>query len=138
MARPAWMLDTITLSELIRNPSGTLTGRSPGVPADAACTSIVAACELRFGARRRGSVTLTQRVAQLLAALVVLPFNDPADEHYADIRTSLERAGTPIGSHDLLIAADARSRGLTLVIHNVGEFARVPGLKIEDWLATPT
>lgn len=78
---------------------------------------------------------LTQRVQQLLAAPLVLPFDEPADEHCADIRTALERAGTPIGSHDLLVAAHARSRGLTLVTHNLREFARVPGLTVEGWLA---
>lgn len=137
MAEPAWMLETNALSELIRNPSGPLTRRLAGVAPDAVCTSIVVACELRFGARRKGSTTLTQRVEQLLAALVVLPLDDPADEHYADIRVALERAGTPIGSHDLLIAGHARSRGLTLVTHNLREFARVPGLKVEDWFAAP-
>jgi tRNA(fMet)-specific endonuclease VapC len=76
-------------------------------------------------------------VEQLLAALLVLPFDEPADEHYADIRAALERAGTPIGSNDLLIAAHARSRGLTLVTHNLREFERVPGLKVVDWLTRP-
>jgi tRNA(fMet)-specific endonuclease VapC len=95
----------------------------------------VVACELRFGARRKGSDVLTQRVEQLLNTLIVLPLDPPADEHYAEIRTTLERAGTPIGSHDLFIAAHARSRGLTLVTHNVREFARVPDLQVQDWLA---
>ena len=54
--------------------------------------------------------------------------------HFADIRTALENAGTPIGNHDLFIAAHARSRGLTLVTHNTREFKRVPGLRVEDWL----
>ena len=82
---------------------------------DAVCTSIVAAFELRFGARRKGSAPLTQRVEQLLQVMTVLPLDTPADEHYADIRATLERSGTPIGSHDLLIAAHARSRGMTLL-----------------------
>lgn len=79
---------------------------------------------------------LTKRVQQLLDALAVLPPEPPADEHYADIRAALERAGTPIGSHDLFIAAHARSRGMTLVSHNPREFARVPDLRVEDWLAS--
>lgn len=137
MAEPAWMLDTNALSELIRNPAGPLVQRLAAEAPGAVCTSIVVACELRFGARRKGSPTLTQRVEQLLAALEVLPLDEPADEHYADIRAALERAGTPIGAHDLLIAAHARSRGLTLVTHNLREFERVPGLKVEDWQAAP-
>lgn len=134
MAGPAWMLDTNALSELIRNPAGLLTQRLAALGTDTICSSVVAACELRFGAQRRGSAALTARVEQLLEVMAVLPFDAPADEHYADIRAFLERAGTPIGSHDLLIAAHARSLGLTLVTHNVREFTRVPGLLVEDWL----
>lgn len=138
MAEPAWLLDTNALSDLIRNPAGTLAQRLADVRPDAVFTSIIVACELRFGARRKGSAALTERVDHLLSALTVLPFDEPADEHYADIRATLERAGTPIGAHDLLIAAHARSRGLTLVTHNLREFARVPGLQVEDWLAAPS
>jgi len=64
-----------------------------------------------------------------------LPLDQPVDEHYADIRATLERTGTPIGSHDLFIAAHARSRDLTLVTQNGREFVRVPKLRVEDWLA---
>ena len=134
MAAPSWMLDTNALSELIRNPAGLLTQRGAHVGTDEICTSVVVACELRFGARRLGSAVLTARVEQLLEAMAILPFDAPADEHYADIRADLERAGTPIGSHDLLIAAHARSLGLTLVTHNVRKFSRVPGLSVADWL----
>ena len=132
------MLDTNALSELIRNPGGTLAQQLGSLEPDAVCTSIVAACELRFGALRKGSAPLTQRVKQLLDALTVLPLDSPADEHYADIRTTLERNGTPIGSHDLFIAAHARSRGMTLLTRNLREFQRVPGLHVEDWPATST
>lgn len=127
------MLDTNALSELIRNPQGILAQRLNALEPDTVCTSIVAACELRFGARRKGSAALTQRVEQLLHALTVLPLDTPADEHYADIRATLERSGTPIGSHDLIIAAHARSRGMTLLTRNLREFQRVPGLTVEDW-----
>jgi tRNA(fMet)-specific endonuclease VapC len=138
MAEPTWMLDTNTLSDLIRNPQGALVRRLSSIEPDAVATSIVVACELRFGARRKGSDALTSRVEQLLGALTVLPFDEPADQHYADIRTALERAGTPIGSHDLFIAAHARSRGMTLVTHNTREFERVPGLSVEDWMTSAT
>lgn len=136
MAGPAWMLDTDTLSDLIRNPRGVLKGRLDATDPDAVCTSIVVACELRFGARRKGSEVLTKRVDQLLDTLAVLPLDPPADEHYADIRATLERSGTPSGSHDLFIAAHARSRGMTLVTHNTREFERVPDLRVEDWLVS--
>jgi tRNA(fMet)-specific endonuclease VapC len=127
------MLDTNALSELIRNPQGVLAQRLNLLEPDTVYTSVVAACELRFGARRKGSAPLTQRVEQLLLALTVLPLDTPADEHYADIRATLERSGTPIGSHDLFIAAHARSRGMKLLTRNLREFQRVPGLAVEDW-----
>lgn len=137
MAEPTWMLDTNILSDLIRNPRGGLVQRLSSADPDAICTSIVVACELRFGAKRTGSDVLTNRVEQLLGALTILPLDKPADRHYADIRTVLEQAGTPIGSHDLFIAAHARSRNFTLVTHNMREFERVPGLRVEDWLTAP-
>lgn len=130
------MLDTNALSELIRNPHGSLAQKLNALAPDAVCTSIVAACELRFGAQRKGSAPLTQRVEQLLQAMTVLSLDTPADEHYADIRAALERSGTPIGSHDLLIAAHARSRDMTLLTRNLREFQRVPGLAVEDWPTT--
>jgi tRNA(fMet)-specific endonuclease VapC len=127
------MLDTNALSELIRRPQGSLARRLDEFEPDAVCTSIVAACELRFGAMRKGSAPLTRRVEQLLEAITVLPLDTPTDEHYADIRAALERSGTPIGSHDLFIAAHARSRGMILLTRNRREFERVPGLIVEDW-----
>lgn len=135
MATLSWMLDTNILSTLIKAPQGVLVQRLAGIDPDSLCTSIVVACELRFGAQRRGSPALQLKVDDLLENLSVLAFEAEADRHYADIRTVLERAGTPIGSHDLFIAAHARSLGLTLVSHNLREFARVPGLEVEDWLA---
>ena len=129
-----YLLDTNVISDIIRNPFGQAAARLEQTDRKQICTSIIVACELRFGARRKGSPALTARVDQLLAAMVVLPLDEPADEHYADIRGVLERAGTPIGSHDLFIAAHARSRELTLVTHHLREFERVPGLKVQDWL----
>jgi tRNA(fMet)-specific endonuclease VapC len=135
MVALAWMVDTNTLSELIRNPHGPLTQRLATLDLDRLCTSIIVACEMRFGAQRRGSAILSARVDELLSNLKVLGLDGEADRHYADIRTRLESAGTPIGSHDLFIAAHARSQGLTLVTRNLREFQRVPALRVEDWLA---
>jgi len=104
------LLDTHALSELTRNPNGALAQKLNALDPDAICTGIVAAWELRLGAQRMGSAPLTQRVALLLQALDVLPLDAPADEHYADIRATLARNGTPIGSHDLFIAAHMPAR----------------------------
>lgn len=133
MAAAAWMLDTNVLFELIRDPRGALATRVIAEPAGAVCTNIIVACELRFGAARKGSPVLIERVDQLLDRLDVLPLDADVDRHYADVRSAMERAGTPIGSHDLFIAAHARCLGLTLVTRNQREFARVPGLRVAMW-----
>ena len=62
---------------------------------------------------------------------------DRAAQHYGSIRSALEKAGTPIGINDLHIAAHARSEGLVVVTNNMGEFARVPALQLENWI-TPS
>jgi tRNA(fMet)-specific endonuclease VapC len=65
----------------------------------------------------------------------VLSFDVEDARHAGAIRAELAAAGTPIGPYDALIAGQARARCLVLVTHNVREFARVPGLQVEDWLA---
>ena len=101
---------------------------------DACCTSLIVACELRYGALKKGSDVLKYRVDQLLETITVLPLEGHVIHHYAEIRLMLERKGQIIGNNDLLIAAHARSLGLIVVTANVREFARVPGLKVENWL----
>jgi len=130
-----YLLDSNTLSEFIRNPRGLVNKRLAVVGEATVCTSIVVACELRFGAKKKGSSRLEERVDEVLASLEVLPLDKEADRHYAEIRTHLSRKGRPIGSNDLLIAAHTLALDLVLVTDNVDEFAHVPGLSIENWLA---
>ena len=70
----------------------------------------------------------------MLGALDVLPFEPPADAIYASLRTGLEQVGTPIGAHDMPIAAHALALGCTIVTDNEREFARVRDLARENWL----
>jgi tRNA(fMet)-specific endonuclease VapC len=91
--------------------------------------------ELRYGAAKSARPDRNaRRVADFLAGPIeVLPF-EPADADEAgDIRAALERAGTPIGPYDVLVAAQARRRDALLVTANEREFTRVPRLKLEDW-----
>ena len=90
---------------------------------------------MRYGAAKRGSRKLTRQVETVLGAMTILPFEVGADRHYAAIRTALERKGTPIGAHDMLIAAHARAIEAICVTNNVAEFRRVPALEVENWLA---
>ena len=91
--------------------------------------------ELRYGAAK--SARVQQNLATLAAFLaldvVIWPFDVADAEEAGDIRAALERAGTPIGPYDVLIAAQARRRGALLVTADAREFARVPGLRFEDW-----
>ena len=130
-----YLLDTNILSDLIRNPAGRAARRLAVVGETTVCTSIVVACELRYGAAKKGSPQLSERVEVILESLEVLPLDKEADRRYAEIRLHLERLGKPIGPNDLLIAAHARALDLTLVTDNVEEFGRVPGLSTEAWLA---
>ena len=72
---------------------------------------------------------------ELLSEIDILPFDVPADAMHGMIRSALEASGTPIGGNDLLIAAHAQAIAATIVTANEGEFKRVRGLKVENWLA---
>ncbi len=102
-------------------------------PAEISLCSIVKA-ELLFGARHSQRVSANlQRLKQFFAPLASLPFDDRCAEEYAQIRADLSAQGKIIGPNDMLIAGIARANNATLVTHNVGEFSRIVGIKIEDW-----
>jgi tRNA(fMet)-specific endonuclease VapC len=134
MAR-LYLLDTNILSHLVRQPQGAVAIRIAAVGEDNVLTSIVVACELRYGTAKRASRRLTRQVEAVLGAITILPLEAGADRHYAAIRTALEKQGTPISAHDMLIAAHARAVDAICVTDNVAEFKRVPALKVENWLA---
>ena len=127
-------LDTNILADLVRNPAGVVAQHIADVGEACVAVSIVVACELRFGAAKSGSPRLTKRVEEILAAVETLPLEPPVDKAYATARRALEARGTPIGPNDLLIAAQAKALGMTVVTDNLREFRRVPGLDVVNWL----
>ncbi|TAN50573.1 MAG: type II toxin-antitoxin system VapC family toxin [Methylococcaceae bacterium] len=129
-----YLLDTNILSDLVKNPAGPVKTHIAQRGEAALCTSIVVACELRYGAARKKSPRLSAQLESVLSALPILPFDAPCDVRYADLRAHLEALGRPIGGNDMLIAAHALALDVTLVTANVGEFARVPRLRLENWL----
>ena len=129
-----YLLDTDTLSDLVRHPQGPVADRIAQKGEDSICTSIVVACELRFGAAKKASARLSAQLEIVLSALEILPYEEPADRRYAELRQHLEQAGALIGANDMLIAAHALALGMTIVTGNVREFARVPELRVENWL----
>jgi tRNA(fMet)-specific endonuclease VapC len=130
------LLDTNILSDLLRNPGGRVARRLAVVGEATVCTSVVVACELRYGAAKKASPKLSVRVESLLESLEILPLDRDADRHYAEIRLHLDRTGRPIGPNDLLIAAHALALDLILVSDNIEEFGRIPLLALENWLAS--
>ncbi len=96
--------------------------------------STITLAELRYGvAKSHYPGKNTKALDDFILPLEILPFDEEATRSYGEIRASLEKAGTPIGSMDLLIAAHAVSQGVTLVTNNSREFERVPGLKAVNW-----
>ena len=140
MSRAArrYLLDTNIVSELVRSPDGPITRHISRVGESAVCTSIIVACELRFGAAKKGSARLSEQLEQVLAVLPIVGLEPDADRSYGQLRADLERRGALIGPNDMLIAAQALALGLILITNNVREFKRVKALKVKNWLGSGT
>jgi tRNA(fMet)-specific endonuclease VapC len=95
---------------------------------------VVVAGELRYGCLKKESARLTERVEAVLREIEVLSLKPEVSAHYGEIRRDLEARGLPIGLNDLWIAAQARSAEAVLVTDDEGEFRRVKGLVVENWL----
>ena len=97
--------------------------------------STITLSELFHGAEKSSRVNVNlAAIEDFCSRLTVLPYAAKASQHYGSIRGALEKIGQPIGVNDFHIAAHARSEGLILVSNNIGEFARVPALQLENWL----
>ena len=99
------------------------------------CISSITYMELVYGAERSSNPDRNlMSLEGFVARMDVLPLDDLAAAHAGQIRAELARLGMPIGPYDQLIAGHARSQGLVLVTNNEKEFARVPGLRTENWV----
>jgi len=129
-----YLLDTNVCISILRNTSKQLLERiRQESPSDIRICSIVKA-ELLHGARKSARVSenliLLNRFFDVIQSL---PFDDSCAGYYGMIRADLERTGQVIGPHDMMIASIARANDLCLVTHNLSEFARIVGLRLEDW-----
>jgi tRNA(fMet)-specific endonuclease VapC len=99
--------------------------------------SAITVAELEFGARNSGDYEVElDATRRAISPFALLPFDaDDCAAHYGGVRHKLESSGKAIGSLDTLIAAHALALGATLVTNDTTDFARVPGLKCEDWTA---
>ena len=129
-----YMLDTNLCIRVLNTRPPALKDRF-NAEAESLCISTVTMYELLYGAEKSARPTENIKAVENFAArLDVLPWDNAAAAHSANIRAALERLGTPIGAYDLEIAGHARSRGLAVVTGNLREFKRVEGLRTEDWL----
>jgi tRNA(fMet)-specific endonuclease VapC len=129
-----YMLDTNICIYVIKNRPEGLRERFNRL-SDQLCISAVTLAEIIYGAEKSARpIENIAVVDQFAARLDVLPFGERAATHYGQIRADLERAGHPVGLHDMMIGGHARSEGLTLVSNNLREFQRIEGLRVDNWV----
>ena len=135
-----WMLDTNTVSYYFRGVPSVCERLLQTSPTDLAVSAVVV-YELKFGLLRQPDGRARRARIDALDAFLRLvrtvAFDDAAADEAARIASVLAARGTPIGPHDVMIAATARAQRARLVTHNVSEFARVPDLVVEDWFDSP-
>ena len=132
-----YLLDTNILSYFLRDSHPGLYARMAEVlDRKEALVSAITRAEVRFGQSR---MTLEdkrrRRIDLLLEQLPTLPWTQAAADVYGPLKMQLQSVGRPIGEMDTQIAAHALAEDLILVTHNTRHFERIPGLKLEDWMA---
>ena len=128
------MLDTNICIYIIRQQPASVLKRFLDYQVGDIGISSITLSELRYGvAKSKHREKNAKALDEFIIPLHIALFDEPAALAYGDIRTNLEKTGTPIGAMDMLIAAHAVSQGITLVTNNTREFNRVPSLKIIDW-----
>ena len=130
-----WMLDTDTVSYILRNRPPEIRARFETHDTTQIAISSIVLAELYYGALRSvNASSIRAQVDRLTRPLTFLAWDANAAEHFADLRLFLEREGEPLAAQDMMIAAHARSLDAVLVTNNVRHFRRVPGLKLENWI----
>lgn len=128
------MLDTNICIYIIKKKPEQALERLKGARISDIGVSSITLSELAYGAEKSSRPDQNRiALAEFLAPLEILSYDDLAAQEYGKIRTYLERPGSPIGSMDMLIAAHALSVNCTLVTNNEREFSRIASLKIENW-----
>ena len=130
-----YMLDTDTCSYVLKKRSDKLRHKFKAIKE--LCISSITYGELCYGIEHGEVLKRKERWEQLnmfTRRLFIEPWNEEAARHYGQIRSYLNKQGTPIGNNDTLIAAHARSINAIMVTNNVREFGRVPELNVENWV----
>jgi tRNA(fMet)-specific endonuclease VapC len=130
-----YMLDTNTCIYIIKRKPVEVINRFRQFQISQVSISSITLSELEYGVIKSSNPEQNHlALAQFLAPIEILPYDNGAAQHYGELRLHLEKHGTPIGSLDMLIAAHALSTGCILITNNVKEFERVPNLKINNWV----
>lgn len=130
-----WVFDTDVVSVLLRSRvHTTVHERLARTPVEAQAVTSITVGEVSYGASKAGRPDLLDRALSVFATMQVLPFDDAAARVYGPLRARLEKRGALVAEADLRIGAIALSRGAVLVTGNVKHFARIEGLKVENWL----
>lgn len=128
------LLDTNICIAVIRQRSPRVLTRLQRMSPGSVGVSTITVSELECGAAKSSNPQRNRAaLEQFLLPLEILDYDSSAAFQYGEIRARLEKAGTPIGPLDTLIAAHAKSLNTMLVTNNLSEFRRVAGLKVEDW-----
>ena len=134
----SYLLDTNICIYALKNRPPSVLERLQSVGPSSVVLSVITVLELRYGAEKSQTAAAShERLDRFLSPISVLPFDEDAALIGSRIRAHLSRRGTPIGDLDLLIASQALTRNLILVTNNLREFERVPGLRVENWVADP-
>ncbi len=130
-----YLLDTNICIYFLKNQYPKLTNKILSHSPSELSISSITVFELEYGAEKSNWGDKTrQKLAMFLAPFNILPFTTEDAVMAGKIRGYLSKQGTPIGPYDIQIAAQGISRNIILVTHNTGEFSRVPGIKMEDWM----
>ncbi len=129
-----FLLDTDICSFIIKGTRPDLDARLRELSPEQTFISAVTRAELRFGlAKRPDAIRLAELVERFLGTVVTLPWDAVAADTYGQVRARLEKAGTPIGEHDTMIAAHALAANLIVVTNNVNHFRQVESLRWVTW-----
>lgn len=130
-----YLLDTNICAYLMRGRYPSLSRKILSIPPSELAISAVTLFELEYGAAKAnwGNQRL-EDMRLFLSAFQVIPFTEYDAVITGRIRAALVKAGQSIGSYDVQIAGQGVARDITVVTHNTGEFSRVPGIKLEDWV----
>ncbi len=132
-----YLVDTNIMGYFVRNSSAALQKRMlAALKKQEVAISAITRAETRFGQALLQPDDKRRRIIDLLLnELPVLPWTLDAADRYGEIAAHLQQTGQPLGEMDTQITAHALALGLPLITHNTRHFKRVPGLRLEDWMA---